>query len=395
MSNTLAIAAVTATLQRLLAVGATAGLPPGTPGGLSLSNTRVTAVPPDRARAHGEAVNQLNLHLLHVSPNAALRNRDQAAAALDLHYLITAYPAQDDELGAHILLGQAVKILLDHAHLGPDAVRGALPGADLEAQLEHVRLTPRTLTTEELARVWAMYQTPARPALLYTAAVVLIDAQARPSALPVLRVGRSVAPDLDPGLPRVDAVEPAELRAGQALRIRGRHLRGDDTTIRLVHPRLADPVELPVEPGPAPGLLTATLPADPARVPAGIHALTVVARRGEHERSSNAVALVVRPEIVTPLPHAVARDGAGAATISLEVRPHVLADQRVALVLGDREHPAAPRSSREAGVTVTIAAAAPGSYPARLRVDGVDSSLLVDPGASPPQFDPERRVVIT
>lgn len=395
MSNTLAIAAVTAALQRLLAVGATAGLPPGTPGNLSLSNTRVTAVPPDRARAHGEAVNQLNLHLLHVSPNPALRNRDHAQAALDLHYLITAYGAQDDELGAHILLGQAVKILLDHAHLGPDAVRGALPGADLEAQLERVRLTPRPLTTEELARVWAMYQTPARPSLLYTAAVVLIDAPAGPSALPVLRVGRHVAPALDPGFPRVDALEPRELRAGQTLRVRGRHLRGDDTKIRLVHPRVAAAVELTPDAGPAPGLLVAALPADPAGLAAGIHALTVVTRSGDRERSSNAVPLVVLPEIVTPLPRSVPRDVAGNAVITLDVRPHVLGLQRVALVLGDREHLAAPRTDAASTISVTVPAAAPGSYPVRLRVDGVDSSLLVDPPTDPPQFDPERRLVIT
>ena len=86
-----------------------------------------------------------------------------------------------------------------------------------------------------------MYQTPARPSLLYTASVVLIDAPPKGRALPVLRVNNVVEPDLDLGFPQLDAVEKNELRLGQTFTVRGRRIRGDTTRLRLLHPRLQTP----------------------------------------------------------------------------------------------------------------------------------------------------------
>ena len=68
MSNSLAIAAVTATLRSLLA----AGLVTVT----DLNDAQVTAQPLDKARDATATVNQVNLFLYLISPNAAWRNQD-------------------------------------------------------------------------------------------------------------------------------------------------------------------------------------------------------------------------------------------------------------------------------------------------------------------------------
>ena len=59
-------------------------------------------------------------------------------------------------------------------------------------------------------------------------------------------------------------------------------------------------------------------------------------------RTSNQLALIIGPEITTPLPISVARDGAGTATLTLEFQPHARPGQQVSLLLGTREVLAQP-----------------------------------------------------
>src|ERR1051325_1430278 len=112
MSSPLAIAGVTAAIKDLLNDGLLNQ-------DLSAAGSfTVTSLPPDRI-ATGEAEpNQLNVFLYQGTPNLGWRNavlpsRDGGGArltnaplALDLHYLITAYGAED--LTAEILLGYAM-----------------------------------------------------------------------------------------------------------------------------------------------------------------------------------------------------------------------------------------------------------------------------------------------
>jgi hypothetical protein len=78
--------------------------------------------------------------------------------------------------------------------------------------------------------------------------------------------------------------------------------------------------------------------------------------------------------------------------IALDVSPQVWPGQRVSLIVGDVECVAPPRTTRLSIVEVSCPVGA-GSYPARLRVDGVDS-LLVDYKASPPAYDQTQTVTL-
>jgi hypothetical protein len=64
------------------------------------------------------------------------------------------------------------------------------------------------------------------------------------------------------------------------------------------------------------------------------------------------------------------------------------------LLVGDAEVPAQPHATRTDTLTFVAGPIAPGEYPVRLRVDGVDS-LLVDGSSTPPVFDPTQKVTIT
>jgi len=133
MSNALAIGAVTAVLRDLLNNGLVDHDVTGSLGG----NVTVSALPPDRIRiGDGLEQSQLNLFMYQVTPNAGWRNvalpsRDSRGdrtsnppLALDLHYLLTAYGAQ--EFHADILLGYAMQALHETPVLSRDAIRRAL-----------------------------------------------------------------------------------------------------------------------------------------------------------------------------------------------------------------------------------------------------------------------------
>ncbi|MDH4234862.1 MAG: DUF4255 domain-containing protein, partial [Gallionella sp.] len=215
MSSPLAIAAVTAVLRDLLNNGLIDHDITGSLG----SNVDVTAVPPDTiAIDTSTGRSQLNLFMHQVTPNAGWRNeglpsRDGRGTrlsnpplALDLHYLLTAYGSA--ELHSEILLGYAMHLLHETPVLDRQAIRTALSGgtvpgsilppayqalsaADLADQVEQIRITPMTMSTEEMSKLWSALQAHYRPTAAYHVSVVLIEAQrAKRSALPVLTRGR-------------------------------------------------------------------------------------------------------------------------------------------------------------------------------------------------------------
>ena len=105
MSTALAIAGVTAVLRDLLNDGVVNHNVSGVLG----STVTVSALPPDLVvPANGPEPTQLNVFMYLATPNAAWRNRElpsrdstgsqrltNAPLALDLHYMITAYGADE------------------------------------------------------------------------------------------------------------------------------------------------------------------------------------------------------------------------------------------------------------------------------------------------------------
>lgn len=202
MSNTTVIAAVTGALQDLLI----RALAPQFPGEPELSDATVSTMPLDAARPNQDK-SQLNLFLFQVAYNPSWRNlaaTTQGAVtetmkpplALDLHYLLTASGKGEDDLLAHLLLGRATAALQAQAILTPNQLlaaarsRPSLAASNAHLQAERIRVTPRPMTTDEMARVWGMFQAKYRLSVAYQVGVVLIDpSQPPPMPLPVLSRG--------------------------------------------------------------------------------------------------------------------------------------------------------------------------------------------------------------
>src|SRR6185436_9801614 len=200
MSNSRAIAAVTATLRSLIERGFDPNKDPSADP--IVAGTSVTMQPPDEARsANPPPERQLNLYLYQVMPNAAYRNADvprqvrpgetaQPPLALNLYYLLTAYAVDDAQPISHRILGRAMAVLNDHPVLGRREIETALPNTGLSEQFERVRLSLQPMALEDIFKLWSGFQTHYRLSAAYEATVVLIDSTRPTSApLPVLQRG--------------------------------------------------------------------------------------------------------------------------------------------------------------------------------------------------------------
>ncbi|MEQ8961013.1 MAG: DUF4255 domain-containing protein, partial [Coleofasciculus sp. C2-GNP5-27] len=262
MSNPLAIAAVTTTLRYLLQQRFDQALA----GGVT-----VTTKPLDKARDNGTGNgNQVNLFLFQTHLNPTWRNMDipnQAKPgetglpplALNLHYLLTAYAQNDDypEPTSHRLLGQAMSVFHDHPILSRQDIQDALPladRADLDNQVERVRITPESLSVDELSKLWTTFQTEYRISAAYEVAVVLIESRRSvKTPLPVLRRGaedqgvQSQA-NLIPPYPTLTSIQLPNQQPsavlGDELLLRGHHLQGDTVAVQFSHALLSEPMEI-------------------------------------------------------------------------------------------------------------------------------------------------------
>jgi hypothetical protein len=430
MSNTLAIAAVTATIKDILA--AVSQPLPGDPNPDSdLADAFCSARPPDKART-SEDVNQLNLFLYQTVPNAALRNstipqqvhpgeQGFLPLAVNLHYLLTAYGRNFDELLSHRLLGRAMSLLNDHAILKPadikHALSGGLAGSDLANQIERVRITPRTVSTEETSKLWTMFQTPYRVSTAYEAQVVLIDSHLpTKAALPVIKrgpnnTGNEVVPSLIPPFPTLDAVQfvtasqpaahvsdTANGLAAEPIRFVGHDLAGASLTVNFQH-RLFDT--------PTPSLpawlsaisatgFTVTPPDAPGSWPAGLYQVwATVVDAGGNSRDTNVIAMQIAPRIYDvqpPSPPPIPRAADGSVTLSVFVSPPVRPEQRASLLVGSAEFLPDPKLSTSNKLVCKVTVPA-GTYKLRVRVDGVDS-FIIDYGAPSPAYDSNPKLTV-
>ncbi|MFF7815374.1 Pvc16 family protein [Streptomyces sp. NPDC007945] len=393
MSDALAIAAVTETLRAVLGEAVRRVVP----------GAEATSRHPDAAHP-GPA---LNVFLYRTDVDAAWRNTDPAgthpgethrpALALALHYLLSAHVAPgDDSTVPERLIGAAMSALHDRPELRAEDLRAAAGFSDLHRQREPVKLTPSTPTADEMCRLWRSLGGGYRLSVAYEARVVLIDSSAPGrTPPPVLRRGEAgagpvAAPTAMPPWPVLESVRPSVAVPGSDIVLSGSGLAGGTPSVRLTHGLLAGPPVVLAARAESAGAVRATLGEDLA---AGCwSAVVVLTAANGGERTTRPRTLRVAPRVTSPLPLTVGRDAEGAAVLEVRCAPAVHPEQRVELLVGSRPVAAEPFTRATGTLRFRLASGAPGRYPLRLRVDGVDSPLADgDTGL----FDADRAVVIT
>ncbi|MFD8512356.1 DUF4255 domain-containing protein [Streptomyces antimycoticus] len=228
MSNGLAFATVTQALALLIANN----LRPEIDIAVTVDTRRPPTEPPTEPT--------INIFLYQVTPNASLRSTDlptrasdgtllkRPAAAMDLHYLISAY-GEESELVGQRLIGSVVRTLHELPMLPKDVIeeaarRSYLTGSDLAESLQRVRFTPTQMDVDETSKLWGMlYQTPYVLSVCYQGSLVLIEGREQPvPAKPVERPTVRVLPFGAPGapapptLPGADPQRPEEPARAEA-----------------------------------------------------------------------------------------------------------------------------------------------------------------------------------
>lgn len=409
MSNTLSIAAVTATLRDLLQDAVNSDP--------VLGGTSVTTTPPDKALSSSgggggsgaTAPNLLNVFLYHVVHSPTWRNQGMPGQArsgegvspplgLNLYYLISAYGQNNDDVYAHRLLGLAMSFLHDHPLLSPAELKAALPGNDLYAQVERVRITPQPFSIEEMYKLWSVFQTGYRISACYEIAVTLIES-AHPgrAALPVLRVGPLLdGPLVQTGLvfpyPTITDVSPPNqqeaVHIGDTLKLGGHDLAGASVAVRFEHHLWAAPLDVAATSTPT--QVTVGIPNDPVNWPAGLYRVSVVVTTAGTARVSNEVAVYLAPRIGTLSSTPIA---GGSTTITLGFDPEAWPEQRASLLIAGREIKANTFAAKTGTLDFDLDQAAAGTYYVRLRIDGSDS-LLIDHTGAVPVFDASQQVTL-
>ncbi len=442
MSTALAIASVTYVLKDLLNNGLI-----DHDVSSAVGNVTVTALPPDRINtADSNQQSQLNLFLYRVTPNMGWRNVDLPSRngngdrltnpplALDLHYLLTSYGLS--ELHGEILLGYGMQLLHDTPVLARDAIRRslappvevaaglppellALATSELAEQVEQVKLTPETLSTEDISKLWASFESKFRPSSAYMASVVLIESRhSTKSALPVRARNVYVRPFRHPVIEKIMSqatsgdpiVEDQPILADYNLLISGKNLRGDGHIVTVDGVEVIEGLLVKVngiEVIPEAVNVTdtqITVPLTDENLRAGIQGVQVkqsidmgtpeVPHRGVE---SNVEAFVLHPRIESLVVTNIEGTGINprSASVELTANPKVGETQRVILLLNqippdETDLPLSYSFTAPPGtelspfwpsgiLTFPISGVSAGTYLVRVQVDGAESPLGSDP----------------
>lgn len=410
MSDYLAVGGVTATLRSLLTTALTTGGPSAL---LGSSSPGITSLSPDLIKTGPDEQPQLNIFMYYASINPSLRNLDLPSMdsnggrisnpplPLNLHYLITAYGA--NQFDPEILLGWAMQVFHETPVVPRATIQAALTGllahtspentliaaSTLPNQVEHIRITPEALSTEEIYRLWAAFQTSYRPTTSYKVSVVVIqDVQSFTSNLPVQQ--RTVMA-LPLQQPVIHSVSPSNIAALQILTITGSNFVGDSPTNTLV--------AFDSNAGIAPdvvqsNLIRVTLPATlqaGTRVVRVLRTITYPGSSIPHPGFSSAPALFQLVPAIQGTSPFTANVG---ATFAVKVAPAVGSTQQATLYIGDNAIPIDNRPATGPASSTTLNFPIPatfgtGLFPLRLEVDGAQSPLTLNASN---QFVPQVQV---
>jgi hypothetical protein len=410
MSDYLAVGGVSAVLMSLLGTALTDGGPTTILG----SASAITNKAPDLITTGKDEAAGVNLFLYYASINPALRNLNLPSTsasggklsnpplAINLHYLVTAYGSH--AFDAEILLAWAMKVFHDTPVVPRDIIQQALAdllsvlpvppenkliaASTLTSQVEHIRITPETLTTEEIYRLWTAFQAAYRPTTSYQVSVVVIqDTQSYTSNLPVQQRAVLALPLISP---MIDAVTPTMVAGGQTMTLNGSNFLGDTAAGTLVSFDSAAGIAAATVQGSCVRVVV------PTTLTAGTHNVRVTrtvtfpsSTRPHSGFASNPVPFQLIP-VITPAvtPPFKAKLG---APFTLTLSPAVEAIQQVVFYFGDQAVPVPARSltgpPSQTQITVTVPPAlATGTYPIRVEVDGAQSKLTLDTNSGSPTF---------
>ena len=380
MSNSLAIATVTAALRQVLLLPVKDAV-----GGSDVGFSR-----PDATSGTSPLV---NVYLYQITPNTGYRNDDlptrrsdgslsqRPQAAFDLHYLFT-FHGDDTKLEPQRLLGAVATTLHAQPLLSTDNINNAvtsygfLAGSGLESQVERIRFTPTALTLEEFSKLWSVFfQVEYSLSAAYQASVVLMESVDTPTpAPPVLQRNLYVVAVNTPFISQIVSADGKPITSASTLLVQGTHLRSPNVTLVVEQQQFPPTVISDTQ---------LTLPM-PAGLHAGVKGLQVLQPidMGTPPASHRGFESNIAPFVLHPTVSAASPTAAVSGTdVKLTLSPNIGVGQRAVLLLDNvTAHtafasPAVVATADSATIVINIANVPAGTYLVRVQVDGAESPL--------------------
>ncbi|MEM9217599.1 MAG: DUF4255 domain-containing protein [Cyanobacteria bacterium P01_F01_bin.150] len=415
MSNHLAIATVTATLQHILQVAIQ----------YDVEGAAITTVSLNEI-GKKTPENGVNLFIYQVTTDPGVQKQDDLwtkekpiqptvqQVALDIRCMISFY-GSNSELIPQRLLGRVVHTLSRHPVITQTRLQDAcanstapfLRNSGLASQVQQIKVLPLNLELEKLSKTWSFFsQTPYILSLAYKILVVLAEGDKTPYS-ENLPIGDRQPVELTPfpSPPRVEQIVAKggldkPIFADSTLMIYGHNLKGKAITqVRIggvgFTPTAVSNNQLT--------LPLADLPSYVLRV--GVQSLQVVHSASSTDRfrsiypviESNAMPFVLRPQVIAVGTDHIneADDGMLTGMVTVEVNLAIAPEQRVVLALNEIESerpnaymfdvPCREQSAHR--VMIPIKKVKPGIYLARLLIDGAESQLEMDTDTNSPTYE--------
>lgn len=411
MSNYLAIATVTATLQRALQASVQ----------VDVDGARVTTVRPDRLNT-GSPEAGVNIYLYDILQNTAWRSADlrqrfsnekytkQPQTGLDLYYLFSCY-GNEVELEPQRLMGSVIRTFNTKATLTQQMIQETvadstltfLADSNLAEQVETISISPVDLNIEEISKIWSVFfQTAYSLSMAYKASIVLIDSGEIPKkALPVRSLGRNITP-YQPAIAQIKVLETLAklwqtpqaatplILATSTLLIQGDRLGADNIQVRIGNvkatPQIVTDRQITLD--------ISSIPVQSLR--AGVQSLQVI--HPQQHVNSNVVPILLRPTIqeVTVSNLEVGENDTRSAQVSVLVNVTIEKGQQVTLVLtelslsqfaGYSFEQTKQRRTNTHSITFSITDCLPGAYLVRIIIDGAESLFTVDTNPNSSTFE--------
>lgn len=355
MSDHRAIAAVTATLERVVQAAINQ----------AVQQAEVRFGPPNAALSE-EAKPLVNIFLFRVVPNAAIRNvhlptrasdgsdRRRSQVAIDLHYVLSFY-GDPDAFEPERLFGAVALALEDVPALTKENIEGAIADnaaaigeADLANTGGRIRVQPESQSFDDFSKLWSVFfQVPYALSAAYVCSHVILETQERLSEpLPVARGDIFVAPM---AALSIDSAGPQPGKSGPVVWGGTLHLVGEGigrvgTGLRIDGVVRTPAVDAFKDDGIAIELVDASFGGTPLKV--GVHAVQALAPTqvpappDRLRLGSNTMPFVLHPSITLPADAVALTDAAAAlrsGTLKVDFSPPVRAGQSVTVMLDGRD----------------------------------------------------------
>ena len=410
MSNYLAIATVTATLQRVLQSVIQQ----------DIEGARATTLPPGGISTGAPEVG-VNIFLYQVTSNPALANYDSTPnrtkgnplnrqVAVDLCYMMSCY-GNDAELQPQRILGSVVSTLADKRILTPEMIRSTcndstfpfLLDSDLADQIQQINIVPIDISLEDLSKAWSVfYQAPYVLSIAYRACLVIVEGRENfQRALPIRDASPAglvpfpSSPYIEQVVAQGSRFEPIVI--GSVMSIRGRSLLSKTVEVHVgdlvITPTSVQDREITFS------LADMGLP----QIQAGVQSLQVIHRINStsplitNEIASNVMPFVLCPTIInaTVTQLEAIEEDLRSAVVVVQLDVLVREKQKVVLALNEWtadspsiylfDRPPLPYTSST--IEIPIANIKAGEYLVRMRIDGAESKLGVDDDPDSPTYN--------